>query len=122
MFGTRFRTVVTALRGRFQGGLVSIWTRSVLSSKLRLLFIINFQMPLSVSLTVATISLEMRGVGGGGKRLNDRGRLMIRTRSRLCTQARIPFPISVVDPWKKGVFTLVPSDNRARAPSVNMAP
>ena len=37
-------------------------------------------MPLSVSLTVATISLEM-GVGGGGgwggkKRLNDRGRVI----------------------------------------------
>ena len=34
-------------------------------------------MPLSVSLTVATISLEMGGGGWGGKkRLNDRGRVI----------------------------------------------
>ena len=33
-------------------------------------------MPLSVSLTVATISLEMGGGWGGKKRLNDRGRVI----------------------------------------------
>ena len=32
-----------------------------------------------------------------------------------------PRPNSGVGPWKDGMFTLVPSGNRARAPSVNMA-